>query len=146
MRKQSMKSLKRRKAPKGYDPLEAQRALQRRIIERFPDRPLLAEQAPTVGEMVEVVFLNTQAATIELCEMVDHLPFKWWKDHGDSLEMSLTAYDKKTGAITEAKYELVDALHFLINCAIAMGMSWDDIIDVFYTKQTENHNRQERGY
>jgi hypothetical protein len=141
-----MIGLQQKSAPVGYDPLHAQKAMQRRMKERFPDRPILAEEGASVAEAVEVVYLNTQAAIIELSEMLDHLPFKWWKEYGDSLEVSVEEYNGLTGSITEAKYELVDAMHFMLNCAIALGMSWEELLDIFYTKQQENFDRQERRY
>jgi len=107
---------------------------------------VLDGEAPTIEQAAMVAYLNSQAVTMELMEMLDHIPeWKWWKHSADA-DMSLAEYDAHEGAITEAKYELVDALHFVLNIAIALGMDWQELMDIFHTKQTENFNRQERSY
>lgn len=147
MKRQEMKNLTLRPAPEGYDPLEVQKALQRRILDRFPDAPVLADEATTIGDAAQVVYLNAQAVTMELMEMLDHVPaWKWWRGQPDA-DMTLTEYDAAhDGAVTEAKYEIVDAAHFLANCAIALGMDWQEFLDIWNTKQQENFDRQERSY
>jgi dimeric dUTPase (all-alpha-NTP-PPase superfamily) len=145
MKKQEMKGLKQLTAPDGYDPLAVQAKLQDRILLRFPDSPVLAAEG-TVGEAAMVAYLNAMAVNVELGELLDHIPeWKWWK--GVGADASLTAYDEEhDGAVTEAKYELVDALHFILNIAIALGMDWQELMDIFYTKQSENFDRQDRSY
>ena len=142
-----MTELEVRAAPPGYDPVAAQQELQRRILDRFPDAAVLAEEASTIDEAAQVAYLNAQAVNIELGELLDHIPeWKWWKVSPDA-DMSLAEYDHShDGAVVEAMYELVDGLHFMLNIAIALGMSWEDILNVFYTKQQENFDRQERSY
>lgn len=46
----------------------------------------------------------------------------------------------------EAKFELIDQLHFVLNKFIAMGMDGSDIFKMYYLKNAENFERQERGY
>lgn len=147
MKTQEMRHLVLRPAPENYDPVAVQQQLQRRILARFPDAPVLAEHAETVEEAAQVAYLNCQAATMELMELLDHIPlWKWWKGHKDA-DMPLAEYDAAhDGAITEAKYELVDALHFIANVAIALDMSWQELLDIWHTKQAENFDRQDRGY
>lgn len=147
MKKQQMTELELQLATDRYDPIETQRQLQARILERFPDAPVLDREAPTVGEAAQVAYLNAQAVTMELMELLDHLPeWKWWKSSEDA-DMTLAAYDAShEGAVTEAKYELVDAAHFLANIAIALGMGWYEFLTIWNTKQQENFDRQERGY
>lgn len=147
MDKKSMLDLTIRPAPPDYDPLRKQQVLQERILDRFPEAPVLSVEGETVEQAAQVAYVNAQAVTMELMELLDHVPvWKWWKDNPDA-DMSLAEYDQAhDGAITEAKYELVDALHFVLNIAIALGMSWRELLDVFHTKQTENFDRQERGY
>lgn len=146
MKKQKMTELEVRRAPDGYDPLEAQRALQSRMLERFPDAPVLAVEG-NAEDAALVLFLSTQAIAIEGAEALDHLPtWKWWKDP-ENADATLAEYDAiHDGAVTETKYEWIDALHFWLNGAIALGMDWQECMDLLFTKQTENHDRQDRGY
>ena len=46
----------------------------------------------------------------------------------------------------ELFYEWIDGLHFYMNFAIAIGMTSEDIVNLYMAKQKENINRQERGY
>ena len=48
--------------------------------------------------------------------------------------------------LIEARYEVVDMFHFLFNLAFCMGMTPDMLYDGFMRKQSENRNRQQRGY
>ncbi len=46
----------------------------------------------------------------------------------------------------ELYYEWIDGLHFFMNFAISMGMTSEDIVNLYMAKQKENHDRQDRGY
>jgi hypothetical protein len=146
MKKQKMTELILHEAPAGYDPLEAQRVLQGRMLERFPHAPVLDAEG-NAEDVAMVLFLSAQAIAIESAEALDHLStWKWWKDNADA-DVSLAEYDAiHDGAVTETKYEWIDALHFWLNGAIALGMDWQECMDLLFTKQTENHDRQDRGY
>lgn len=130
----------------GYDPLEAQRALQTKMLERFPHAPVLDHEG-SAEDAAMVLFLSAQAMAIEAAEALDHLStWKWWKEPEDA-DVSLAEYDAAhDGAVTETKYEWIDALHFWLNGAIALGMDWQEVLNLLHTKQTENHDRQDRGY
>ena len=46
----------------------------------------------------------------------------------------------------ELFYEWIDGLHFYMNFAIAIGMTSDEIFNLYMAKQKENIDRQDRGY
>jgi dimeric dUTPase (all-alpha-NTP-PPase superfamily) len=46
----------------------------------------------------------------------------------------------------ELYYEWIDGLHFYMNFAISIGMTSKDIVNLYMSKNSENHDRQERGY
>lgn len=67
----------------------------------------------------------------ELHEMLAELPFfKPWKQYSD------ISYDT-------ARKEFVDALHFFINVALALGFSADELLELYMDKNKENYTRQE---
>lgn len=69
----------------------------------------------------------------ELCEMLHEIPFyKEWKRY-DEVNIS--------GMLPKAKEELIDAIHFIINIALGLGMSVDDIYIQFMRKNNENMRR-----
>lgn len=69
----------------------------------------------------------------ELCEMLHEIPFyKEWKKYD---EVSIPSM------LSKAKEELIDAIHFIINIALGLGMSVDDIYSQFMHKNNENMRR-----
>lgn len=69
----------------------------------------------------------------ELCEMLHEIPFyKEWKKYDDEGIPSM---------LSKAKEELIDAIHFIINIALGLGMSVDDIYLQFMHKNNENMRR-----
>lgn len=69
----------------------------------------------------------------ELCEMLHEIPFyKEWKKYDDEGIPSM---------LSKAKEELIDAIHFIINIALGLGMSVDDIYSQFMHKNNENMRR-----
>ncbi len=79
--------------------------------------------------------------TQELHEMLYLLPhFKPWKDYS-----AMTVEEYETG-MEEARKEFIDMFHFILNIALALGISGKDIYDMYMKKNKENHKRQDEGY
>lgn len=77
----------------------------------------------------------------EMNEMLYELPFfKPWKDYSS---MSLRDYEE---AMEKAKKEFIDVMHFMLNIALALDMSANDIYTMYMDKNKENHVRQDEGY
>jgi len=80
----------------------------------------------------ECLLKNTLAIQQELAEMIDSIPWKWWKkmewDHNN------------------IKIEIIDIFHFVINLAQAAGMDAEEFCDLFYKKNMLNTIRQNKGY
>lgn len=93
--------------------------------------------AMTVEETVAYIKEYQQHVVHELHEMLAELPyFKSWKKYPDIPEAHAYAFMK-------AKEEYVDALHFMLNVAIALGFSPTDICEMYMDKNVVNHTRQE---
>lgn len=75
----------------------------------------------------------TLAAICELTEFIEWTEWKPWKT-------------KKEIHIVEAKIELIDVLHFIVNLMMAMGMTSQEVFDLYIAKNKENFARQDRGY
>jgi dimeric dUTPase (all-alpha-NTP-PPase superfamily) len=69
----------------------------------------------------------------EVSELVDSVPWKWWAKY--------QKFDEQN-----ARVEVVDLFHFLISIAQVLGMSADDIYEIYCKKNMINHQRQESGY
>lgn len=72
----------------------------------------------------------------ELHEMLHEVPFfKEWKRYFDD-----PAKNKETWA--RAREEYVDALHFFINIALALGFDAESLLAAYLHKNSINHKRQ----
>jgi len=75
----------------------------------------------------------TRAMSQELSELIDSVPWKWW-----------AKYQKFD--IQNAKIEVVDLFHFLVSLAQTLGMSAEDVHQIYTKKNKVNHQRQDSGY
>ena len=77
----------------------------------------------------------------EVNEMLYELPyFKPWKDYS---AISTREYE---AGMDSARKEFIDLFHFVLNMALALGMSAQDIYTMYMDKNKENHERQDEGY
>ena len=74
-----------------------------------------------------------RALSQETAELIDSVPWKWWAKYQD--------YDRQN-----ARVEIVDMFHFLISLAQVVGMTADDVYDIYMQKNSLNFKRQESGY
>ena len=92
---------------------------------------------PMTGE-ARAVYIKTQTLHCidELCEMLHEVKgYKEWKryDYADK--------DTNTIADMKATEELVDAFHFFMNIALALGITADALLSGYATKQQINEER-----
>ena len=84
-------------------------------------------------QQVEWILNYSRALSQELAELVDSVPWKWWAKY--------QTFDKQN-----ARVEIVDLFHFLISLAQTVGLSADDVFELYTKKNKVNHNRQDSGY
>ena len=65
----------------------------------------------------------------EISELLCEVNFKWWKN---PKELDYKAI----------KEEMVDILHFLVGMSVNVGMTAQEMFDIYYEKNKENFNRQ----
>jgi dimeric dUTPase (all-alpha-NTP-PPase superfamily) len=75
----------------------------------------------------------SRAMQQELAELIDSVPWKWWAKYQVFNEQN-------------ARVEIIDLFHFLIAMAQAVGMTSDDLYDIYCKKNRVNHQRQDSGY
>ena len=140
MEVQEMKGLEVQ-APPRWSILEAQKKLQLALHES--GKSSYPEHLPStsVRELLHAVRFNMEALNVEMVELLDHLPWKSWKTY--SLDLDAPIPDDVR---VEVAFELIDALHFIMNIAIALGLTWEECEAIYYTKHIENLNRIGRGY
>lgn len=74
-----------------------------------------------------------RALSQETAELIDSVPWKWWAKY--------QKYDKQN-----ARIEVVDLFHFLISLAQVVGLSAQDVHDLYMKKNKLNFQRQDTGY
>ena len=104
---------------------DLQAALNKRIGVRTDD---MSDEDKT-----QWVLNYTRAMQQELSELVDSVPWKWWAKY--------QKFDEQN-----AKVEVIDLFHFLISLAQVLGMTAEDVHEIYTKKNKVNHNRQDSGY
>jgi len=84
-------------------------------------------------EQIEWVLNYCRAMTQEIAELTDSVPWKWWAKY--------QMFDQQN-----ARIEVVDLFHFLISLAQVLGLSAEDVFDLYTKKNKVNHERQDSGY
>ena len=84
-------------------------------------------------DKIQWVLNYTRAMQQELAELVDSVPWKWWANYQQ--------FDEQN-----ARIEVVDIFHFLISLAQVLGLSADDLYQIYLEKNKVNHKRQDSGY
>lgn len=74
-----------------------------------------------------------RAASQEIAELTDCVPWKWWAKY-------------QTFDAQNARVEIVDLFHFTISLAQVMGMSAEDVFATYTKKHQVNLQRQDSGY
>ncbi|MEW6535101.1 MAG: dUTPase [Candidatus Auribacterota bacterium] len=82
---------------------------------------------------VQWILNYSRALSQELAELIDSVPWKWWAKY--------QTFDKQN-----ARVEVVDLFHFLISLAQAVGLTADDVYELYTKKNKVNHQRQDSGY
>jgi hypothetical protein len=124
-----------------------QKELQKRYGFDFTDK--------SIKEIVDFWMVNKHALGDELNEMFDAIGginegigsagWKYWKkENSKTQEMKIS--DLSESDKLELYYEWIDGFHFYMNFAISIGMTSKDIVNLYMAKNSENHQRQQRGY
>lgn len=99
--------------------------------ERFPDLPLADGERKVA---IDFMHWNVTATTDELHELLGEIGWKPW---AKSRHINLEA----------ARGEWIDALHFMLNLALVLGLDdSDEIMRRYLAKREKNAKRQEEGY
>jgi hypothetical protein len=106
-------------------------------------------------ELMEFWHMNNHALIDEIHEATDALGgikdgdgnaiWKRWKKAYHSFQ------DKKFSDLSkddqiECKFEIVDILHFFMNMAVSIGMTPQEMYNMYMSKNEENRKRQSKGY
>lgn len=134
------------------DMLEKQAELQSKLQDKH-GHPRFAEM--NLSELVQFWHVNTHAMIDEIHEAFNALggvkhgigsaAWKTWKDaHAKTKVRSIS--DLSDSDMIELKMEVVDMLHFYMNYWLSIGGTPQELYNMYFAKNKENHDRQKRGY
>jgi hypothetical protein len=108
----------------------------------------------SLRELCNFWLMNNHALIDEMNEAIDALGgisgggnaiWKPWKkaypEYSDMKFSELSEDDQ-----LECKFEIIDMLHFYMNYAASIGMTSQEMYNMYMSKNTENRERQKRGY
>jgi hypothetical protein len=109
----------------------------------------------TLRDLMEFWHMNNHALIDEIHEATDALG--GIKDHGGSAiwkrwkKLHSSYADMKFSDLSpedqlECKFEIVDILHFFMNMVASIGMTSQEVYNMYMSKNLENQNRQRQGY
>ena len=84
-------------------------------------------------EKIQWILNIVRALQQELAEIVDTVPWKWWAHY--------QTFDEQN-----VRVELIDVLHFLVLLAQILGLSAEDVYQLYLQKNKVNIERLKKGY
>jgi hypothetical protein len=109
----------------------------------------------TLREIMSFWHANTHGMVDEIHEATDALGgikdgsgnaiWKYWKSDFSKYNV-MKFSDLSESDQLECKFEIVDMLHFFMNYAISIGMTPQEMYNMYMSKNAENRDRQKRGY
>ena len=139
----------------GKDALAAIMSLQKDIQENVYGYNFEKLQE-RLGDLKKFIDWNEEAIRDEQREFANALGGVY--SHGNALwkpwkSKHAEANNKSFASLTdneklELKYEWIDMLHFFINQGLAIGLTPSDVVNLYFAKNKENRDRQQRvgGY
>lgn len=110
----------------------------------------------TLTEIKDFWLINTHALQDEIHEAFDALGgmhdgvgnavWKFWKKAKHNSVKDKKVSDLSERDLVELKFEIVDMLHFFLNYANSIGMTAEEMYNMYVAKNKENIERQKRGY
>lgn len=118
--------------------LQEQSDLQNSMPTTHPTKLFEFTQRPDADDIdrtdsIEFITWNVLALEDELHELLGETGWKPW---AKSKHINLEA----------ARGEAIDALHFLLNLFLVLGMDADDVLERYLAKRAKNQKRQEENY
>lgn len=111
-------------------------------------------ESMSLRQIMDFWAMNTHAMIDEIHEATDALGGiskggsaiwkRWKKDYPKYTDMKFS--DLSIDDQLECKFEIIDMLHFFMNYAASIGMTSQEMYNMYMSKNEENRARQQRGY
>jgi dimeric dUTPase (all-alpha-NTP-PPase superfamily) len=74
--------------------------------------------------------------------LIERVPFKTWKSYSPEQRVGFLSEEDKL----ETQFEYIDMFHFFMNIGLLIGIDGKTFAKLYYLKNKENFDRQNRGY
>ena len=129
--------------PKMEDPLVQIFKMQEQLQDFLAKKGRAIDyRSASFKDRVDDITIQWRNMNTEMTELLDRLPWKEWKTYSDE---QLTDFIDDEHML-EVYYEYVDVFHFFVNVGLALGIDGEILEKLYYTKNKENFDRQDRGY
>lgn len=128
------------KYPSIEEMFDMQLQLQRFLHEKKP-QCLDFDHATFMDKMKEIKNQWTYLTT-EYVELIERVPFKTWKSYTPEQKVGFLSEEDKL----ETQFEYIDMFHFFMNIGLLIGIDGKTFAKLYYLKNKENFDRQNRGY
>ena len=145
----------------GIDPLQImlnmQKSLQKKLATEKPECNVDPDSLETAGDVLKWLRNQDDYIADETRELYTALGgmsngekdasavWKPWKVR--HLEMQAKKISELSNEDQlEIKFEMIDQVHFFLNKLMALGLTSQEIFELYYLKNAENFARQDRGY
>lgn len=137
--------------------INMQRSLQTKLAKEKPEMNLNPNELDTAGKVLDWMRAQKDSIDDEFRELITSLGgmsngekdasgvWKAWKSNNLEKRATLIS-DLSPKDQLEIKFEYVDIIHFVINLQLALGMDSQELFELYYLKNKENFDRQNRGY
>ena len=108
----------------------------------------------SLREIMDFWHMNSHALVDEIHEATDALGGissggsaiwkRWKKDHSKYSDLKFS--DLSSEDQLECKFEIIDILHFFMNMAASIGMTPQEMYNMYMSKNEENRRRQANNY
>lgn len=99
---------------------------------------------PDKEELAHYLKENALAIMMEGAELQDWNSWKHWSRRSGNKQVAESDLFGEEH-LREIKMEVVDLLHFVLEHAVLLGMTAEDLASMYFEKNAVNHDRQERG-
>lgn len=96
----------------------------------------------TFKQKVDNLTIQKRNLDTEFVELLAMLPWKEWRSYSAE---QLSGWQSEEQML-ETKFEYVDMFHFFINMGLLIGITPEELSKMYYLKNKENFDRQDRGY
>lgn len=126
-----------------YPTIEEMFTMQKKLQDFYATKSKALDlNTATFKERVADISVHMINLSLEFAELLERLPHKKWKTYSEEQLAGFTSEEHKL----ETQFEYIDMFHFFLNIGLSLGIDGETFSKLYYLKNKENFERQNRGY